>query len=177
MTQSDPAQPGSPQDANPGAAAQPGSSSSTPSPAPSGGGRGGLMAALAISVILLLVMSFLWAQEKQKGKDAGGASSEEVQELRNELAQAKADRDQALKDYRRLQSMPSGDEERVAELEEQVNQLRAERDFAESERSNAADFVIEVQRNLNNFKRTVQEADAKVAALEAELAALRGGGN
>lgn len=140
----------------------------------SGGGRGGLMVALAISVVLLLVMSFLWAQEKQKNKDGGGGTaSNATADLESRLAQAIADRDQAIKDLRRLQATPTGDEELVASLEEKITKLEAERDFAESQRADAADFVIEVQRDLNNFKQTVQEQDARIAQLESELASVR----
>ncbi len=129
-----------------------------------GGGKGGLVVALVIAVGLLLVMSFLWAQEKQKA--GGGASDAQVEDLRTQLDDMVLQRDQALKDLRKAQSTPAQDAGRVMELEEEMKKLRAEARFAEEQREHASELLVEAQRQLIDFKRAVVEADQKIQDLQ-----------
>ena len=129
-----------------------------------GGGKGGLVVALVIAVLALAGVSILWAQEKSKSAEGADASNR-VSELEAQLIERNADLERARMDLRELQATPATDSGRVSELEAEIETMRKQREFAERERETYGEYLIEAQREVIELKRTLAEADAKIAEL------------
>jgi chromosome segregation ATPase len=127
-----------------------------------GGKRGGLVFALVISVLLLLVVAFLWASGLQETKSL----RDQVDAKESTIKNLTAERDQSLREVSRLRTAPQEAEEELRKLNQEMKTLDDERRFAERQREEASEFLIECQRENIDLRTTVSELEAQLQALK-----------
>jgi len=123
-----------------------------------GGKRGGLVVVLVLAVVLVLVLAFLYASERQKTSGLQKDLDHREQTIKN----LTAERDQALLDVSRLRTSPAEAEAEIRSLNETITELQKQASFAEMQRADVADLLIEAQRENAELKTAVAEMESRL---------------
>jgi chromosome segregation ATPase len=127
-----------------------------------GGKRGGLVFVLVVSVILLLVVAFLWANALQQSKKLQNQIDTKDSTIKDLTAQ----RDQFEKEALRLRAEPSEAQGEIQKLNEIIEDLTSEKEFAEIQREDASELLIECQREKLDLENTVAELETRMGTVE-----------